>query len=86
MAHMRAKMQLSGIKQFVNPEGKVTQENLTFRAVCKSTSYPADGTDEDNTFALWTPNAELTMTINNPALIGTMVEGEKYYVDFTKAG
>ncbi len=60
-------------------------EFLAFRAVCKDGSYPADGSDEDNTFAKWTPNASILMQVNNPALIGVHKPGKKFYVDFTPA-
>jgi len=76
---MKAKMKVSEVKQY---EGR---EDITFNAVCKSGSYPAGGNDEDNTFALFTPSAELKMSINNPALHGKIKPGQKFYVDFTLA-
>lgn len=76
---MRAKMQVRNVENFT------TSERLTFGAVCKSGGYPADGSDEDNSFARWTPSAELTMTVNNPALLGKFKVGDKFYVDFTPA-
>lgn len=76
---MRAKMKVSKVEQYE------TCEQLTLNAVCKSGSYPADGSDEDNTFAHFTPTAELKMTINNPALLGKIKAGQKFYVDFTLA-
>ena len=44
-----------------------------------------DGSDENNTYAKWTPTAELTMTVNNPALLGKIRPGEEYYLDFVRA-
>jgi len=76
---MRAKMKVSRVESFE------TYQNLTFRAVCKSDGYPADGSDENNSFAKWTPTAALNMTVNNPDLFGKINEGEEYYLDFTKA-
>ena len=76
---MRAKMKIQRIERF---EGS---EILTFNAVCKSGAYPADGTDEDNTFAKFTPTAELKMTVTNQALHGKFSPGQKFYVDFTLA-
>ena len=76
---MRAKMVVSGVT------GNATSETLNFRAVCKSDGYPADGTDENNTFATWTPSANLTMCVNNPALVGKIKTGDTFYVDFTPA-
>ena len=33
-----------------------TYDQVTFTAVCKSGSYPADGMDEDNTFSKFSPS------------------------------
>lgn len=74
---MRAKMRVASVVKYD------TTETLKFNAVCKSSGYPADGSDEDNSFARWTPSAELTMQITNPALAGKFAEGDTFYVDFT---
>lgn len=79
MGTMRAKLQVSDV------QSSTTSERLSLRAVCKSGAYLADGSDEDNSFARWTPSAELTMTINNPDLLGKCKVGDKFYVDFTPA-
>ena len=78
---MRAKLQVSKVETF---EG-ATQEYVVFHAVAKSDGYPPDGADEDNTFARWTPSADLKMTITNPALLGKFAVGQKFYVDFSPA-
>jgi hypothetical protein len=75
---MRAKLQINRIEQFA------TCETLHFNAVCAK-SYPTDGSDEDNTFAKFSPSATLQIQITNPALLGQFKVGEKYYVDFTPA-
>ena len=59
-------------------------ENLTFTAVTDK-PFDKDGQSEDNDFARWTPCGQLTMTVTNPALVGTFVEGTKYYLSFTPA-
>lgn len=76
---MRAKMKVESVQVF---EGR---EVLKMNAVCKSGSYPADGSDEDNTFALFTPGATLEMQITNPALHGKFKPGQKFYLDFIPA-
>jgi hypothetical protein len=76
---MRAKMVVNVANEYGNCD------MLSFNAVHKSDGYPADGSDEDNTFARWTPSATLTMTITNPALCGKFKQGQKFYVDFTPA-
>lgn len=85
MPDMRAKMEVSGIEQYKAADGEVTAEQLSFRAVSRSEGYPEDSSDEDNTYAKFSPQASVTITVANPALFGHFHVGEKYYVDFTKA-
>ncbi|MDE3022276.1 MAG: hypothetical protein KGI54_10485 [Pseudomonadota bacterium] len=80
MSSMRAKMQIQNIEKFESGN-----ERLVFTAVSKNEAYPEDGSDEDNTYAKFSPSADLEIYIANPALWGKFKEGEKYYVDFTKA-
>ena len=75
---MRAKVYVSGIEKYSD-----TQETIKFSAMSKSTSYPSDGSDEDNTYAKFSPMAHFNITITNPELVGQYALGEKYYVDFT---
>ena len=77
---MRAKLQVAHVKKHSE-----TCQEVRFHAVSKKDGYGEDGTDEDNTFSTFTPQAELTITITNPALVGAFREGEKYYADFTLA-
>lgn len=76
-ALMRAKLKCLA----VTPSGD--GESLKFNAVSKSTAYPADGSDEDNSYARYSPFAELSITIQNPALKGKIAVGDTFYVDFT---
>ena len=80
---MRAKLVVSSV---VRSNGF---DELTFRAVqgdkVESNGYPQDGADDDNTFARFTPTADLRMVVHNPALLGKIEEGQKFYVDFTRA-
>lgn len=76
---MRAKMKLNEVNR------TEYGEELKFSAVSKDGPYPDDGSDEDNTFAKFSPTAECTIQCHNPDLFGKFNPGEKYYVDFTKA-
>lgn len=87
---MRAKMRVSAIKPYVQTNsgtdaGNTIQEDVHFVAVGPKSAYPADGTDENNTFAKWTPMAEAKFSILNPALFGKFALGDEFYVDFTPA-
>lgn len=82
MKSMRAKMRITGVTRRVNEAGEVAAEDVEFVAVAAS-SYPTDGTDEDNTYAKFSPSAHLKITIANPALFGVYAPGQKFYVDFT---
>jgi hypothetical protein len=77
---MRAKLRLDSVKRF---QGEC--EVLEFHAVGPKGSYPNDGSDEDNTYARYSPSAKLELTVQNPALLGKLNPGETYYVDFTPA-
>lgn len=81
MSRMRAKMVVESVEHVSDQH-----ENLNFRAVGKNDGpYPADGSDENNSFARWTPTANLSMSVTNPELIGKFEAGQQYYVDFTPA-
>ncbi len=79
MSNMRAKMKLQSVTK------TEFGEKLQFSAVAKNGFYPEDGSDDDNTYAKFTPSADLTIQVSNPALFGKFLPGEKYYVDFSKA-
>ena len=86
MTAMRAKLQVSSVFAHEDREtGTTTSETLHFHGVAKSGGYPADGTDEDNTFAKWSPSVNLTINVTNPALFGQFKPGQKFYADFTPA-
>jgi len=76
---MRAKMRVTNVQII----GENVAEILSFEAVSKSEGYNETGDDENNTFAKWTPQAALNMTVNNPDLFGKFAIGQEYYLDFT---
>lgn len=80
MKTMRAKMKVGHVFKL---GGEC--ENLTFFCVSRSDSYPADGSDENNTFAKFSPSGKLELTIANPNLLGVFEVGDTFYVDFTEA-
>lgn len=77
MKTMRAKMRVTGV------EKHDTHEKVSFAAVGKSTSYDENGSDEDNTFARYTPSADASFVIANPALFDSFEAEQQFYVDFT---
>lgn len=80
MSAMRAKMKINHIDK--RHEG---YETLYMNPVARNSAYPADGADENNTYAKFSPSGMLSLTIANPDLLGKFQEGEEYYLDFTKA-
>ncbi len=95
MTTMRAKFQVGFVHvstSRINADGHYdpsaeptkTGETLKFHAVAAS-NYPADGSDEDNTYAKWSPGADLSINIANPDLWDKFKIGDKFYVDFTPA-
>lgn len=77
---MRAKLCVANV--IPNDDGS---ESVSFHAVSRDDAYPDDGSDENNTYAKFSPVADLDMLINNPALAGKLKIGQEYYVDFTLA-
>lgn len=82
MTAMRAKVKVGEVDAIKHDNGDHYSETLTFSFPAKDGMYPADGSDEDQTFAKYTPSASLKMTINNPALLGKFKVGDTFYLDF----
>lgn len=78
---MRAKLMVSKVE----PGESKQSQNVEMVAVFGHEPYGPNGESEDNTYARWTPTANLKMTINNPALQDKLKLGQKLYVDFTSA-
>jgi hypothetical protein len=85
MAAMRAKVRITSIRKYPE-EGEATQETLTFNFPAKDGAYPADGSDEDQQFARFSPSGALSLTVANPALLGKFAVGDTFYLDFVPAG
>jgi hypothetical protein len=81
MTKMRAKVRITGVKPYPE-EGTPSQETLSFHFPAKDGAYPADGSDEDQQFARFSPAGVLTLTVANPALIGKFAVGDTFYLDF----
>lgn len=81
---MRAKLRVGSVFPYRDPEsGETISETVNFHGVAKSGAYPADGSDEDNTFAKFSPSASFQILVANPALFGGFEPGDTFYVDFT---
>lgn len=78
---MRAKFQVQGVEKHGEP---ATSETVRMSPVSKY-PYGEEGASEDNTYARYTPNGSLSLTINNPNLLGKFSVGQKFYADFTEA-
>lgn len=85
MTKMRAKVRVSGVFPMQGSDGNISSERLMFSGVAKSGGYPADGNDEDNTFAKFSPSVSMDFIVANPALFGQFKPGDTFYVDFTPA-
>lgn len=87
-ATMRAKFRVGRVEPVYggprDPDVEaLVAEQVTMYAVTTK-DYDETGLDEDNTFAHYTPYAELNIEIANPALFGKLEVGDYYYADFTK--
>jgi hypothetical protein len=85
MPKMRAKLRVGFVQEhFYGPDGEKSMETLNMHAVAAS-KYPEDGSDENNTYAKFSPGANLSINIANPNLFGQFKVGQSLYVDFTEA-
>ena len=66
MPKMRAKLMVVGTSR-----ANDTTETIQMQAVTGNEPFGATGESEDNTYARYTPSASPTMSITNPALVGT---------------
>jgi len=76
---MRAKMKVSSV------EATEYGEIIKAAPVCGDRAFGPNGESEDNTYARFTPGGSLSLTVNNPDLLGKIKPGQKFYVDFTSA-
>lgn len=80
---MRAKVVVQSVERYMTGPDTFSTEKLTMYPVAKNGSYPADGSDENNTFAKFSPSGKFELSIANPALHGKFKQGDTFYVDFT---
>jgi len=73
---MRAKLKVTNVEKYTDGE------RLTMTAVCPN-EFDPEGLDENNTYAKYTPSADLSMYVHNPDLLGKIEKGQEYYLDFT---
>lgn len=75
----RAKVTLRAIeKNSYQPSG----ERQKFSCVSGG-KYGPNGENEDNSFARYTPDGNIELTVTNPDLVGAHELGTDFYVDFT---
>ena len=68
MVVTRAKLQVGMVQEhFYGPQDTKSSETLTMHAAAKN-DYSKDPHDEDNTFAVYTPGATLSIAVANPVL------------------
>lgn len=89
---MRAKFRITSITSYPDisthlktgtlEDYKPTSQTLYFYPVSKQGPYPSDGSDEDNTYAKFSPSGKLELTVANPALLGKYAVGDTFYLDF----
>jgi len=84
----RCKVRVESVKLTGWDGSQHTNETVQMRAVqgsAVSKGYPADGLDDDNTYARFSPDADFRLNVANPALFGQFKPEQRYYVDLTLA-
>ena len=78
MSVLRAKLKVTRISCNKNEKGEIDQETVELAAV-----YSSDPTSENAQWSKWTPQAQFSLTINNPEAFGKLSKGHEFFVDFT---
>lgn len=79
----RCKVHVETVKLMLGGNEEVQMRAVGGSKVSKG--YPPDGSDEDNTYAKFSPMADFRLVITNPSLLGQFKPGQKYYIDMTLA-
>ena len=72
MGNIRCKFRVVGIKKTLEAQSEIV-----------SLSAVGGGTPENESFSKWTPQGDLSITVNNPNVVGTITLGAYYYLDLT---
>lgn len=72
---LRLKLYLNTLKKCSDNEGKLIAEELKFTAV-----YGPKGSPNEQ-WCQWTPAADLSFTISNPAALDKVLPGQFFFVD-----
>lgn len=78
-AMLRCKMRVASVTQNLDGEGKVEYETVKLQAV-----YGREGT-KNQEWSKFTPQADFSITISNPAAMNKLSKGSFFFVDFTPA-
>lgn len=77
-ALLRCKLRVVEVTHEMNADGSVNQERVKLCAVM--------GKEGDNAeWSRWTPYADFSIGISNPAAFNKLSKGHEFYVDFTPA-
>jgi len=80
MADVIGKFRVDSVENFFHPP---KSHSVKLSAVYPSKDDVAN-MEENKRFSEATPSGQITMYISNPAVYGTFVPGDEFYVEFTK--
>jgi hypothetical protein len=78
MAVIRAKLRVNQVIHYIDNLGQIESEEVKLTAV-----YDDDPESDNAQWSKWTPSANLSITISNPAAIGKLTKDHEFYIDFT---
>jgi len=78
---LRLKMTVNTVKSVADSEGKKSSEELTLSAV-----YSSDPKSANAQWSKYTPSAQLSMHISNPAAFDKVLPGQFMFVDLSPCG
>jgi hypothetical protein len=76
MSTTRLKMVVNTVKRYAGQDGSIQAEEITLSAVCSG-----DENSANKQWSKWTPQGNLSFTVNNPPVFGKILPGQFYYLD-----
>jgi hypothetical protein len=78
MNDIKAKMVIADVSRVGN------MDVLTFIPIPKEGGYSDGGLDNDNTYAYYSPSADIKIIVNNENMVGKFVLGDRFSISFDK--
>lgn len=82
---VRAKFYVKAVEHQHSNVNGVNETHAEIKMAPCDEYSPGGGTEENKSFAKWTPCGEIRLTISNPDAVSFFELGQPFYIDFSRA-